>query len=80
MKFRILQHVNGRTSDGRTFAAGEGTISVIPDDDESMVAMIKDWANRGMVEIMKKEIKKAVIEPSAQHDASTQRGAKSKED
>jgi len=77
MIFTMLGHVNGRTIDGRTFSAMEGNTSVVADDDVNMVAMVKDWAARGLVKIhAPAEVKKAVVVPDDHDDvkAPTRRG------
>lgn len=79
MDFRTLVHVAGRTIDGRTFAAGEGVDSSVPDDDENMCAMVKDWAVRGMVRIHP-AVKKAVATETAHTHKTGSREPKSKED
>ncbi len=52
MNITINTHVNGRTSDGRSFAAGEGTRTVVDDGDEPMVALMREWAATGAVQIL----------------------------
>jgi hypothetical protein len=55
----VNRHVNGRTSDGRSFAAGEGTRTVVDDGDEPMVALMREWAATGDVQITDEQAEKS---------------------
>ena len=52
MHIKTLGHVNGRTADGRVYAAGEGAETVIDDDDEGMVTLIRGFVDSGLVELL----------------------------
>jgi predicted phage tail protein len=51
MRIKTNEQVNTRTADGRVYSAGAGTTTDVDDDDEGMVAMFRDLANRGAVSI-----------------------------
>lgn len=53
MKVNILRQVNERTRDGRVFSAGEDSIRTVDDADTDLVALVRDMAARGVVEIVK---------------------------
>jgi len=55
MKVKTLNHVNGRTLDGRVFAAGEGSVTEVDGGDVGMVALFRSWAASGAVEILEEE-------------------------
>lgn len=59
MNITINNHVNGRTSDGRVFAAGAGTRTVVEDGDEPMVALMREWAATGDVQILDDQAEKS---------------------
>ncbi len=78
MRITTLDHVNGRTSDGRVYSAGAGAVTDVDDDDAGMVALMRDLAKAGLVEIAEPkpklkperepepERKKAVVEAPAE--------------
>lgn len=70
MRIKTLDHVNGRTSDGRVYSAGAGTVTDVDDSDAGMVALMQDLAKAGVVEIVKPEPepepKKAIVEAPAE--------------
>ena len=47
MQIQTKTHINARTQDGRTYAAGEDTISDIDDDDAGMVALAQSLIMSG---------------------------------
>jgi hypothetical protein len=52
MKIRTITQVNSRWLDGRTYAAGEGTVTVVDDGDRDAVAHMQHLAATGQVEIL----------------------------
>jgi hypothetical protein len=52
MRIRTITQVNSRWLDGRTYAAGEGTVSVVDDADHDAVAHMRYLATTGQVEIL----------------------------
>jgi hypothetical protein len=52
MKIRTITQVNSRWTDGRTYAAGEGTVSVVDDGDRDAVAHMRYLAGVGQVDIL----------------------------
>ena len=50
MQIKTTRQVNARTLDGRVYAAGEGTVTEIDDDDVEMVAMAKSLIGSGQAE------------------------------
>jgi hypothetical protein len=52
MRIRTITQVNSRWLDGRTYAAGEGTVSVVDDGDRDAVAHMRYLAGVGQVEIL----------------------------
>jgi hypothetical protein len=52
MRIRTITQVNSRWADGRTYAAGEGTVSVVDDADHDAVAHMRYLARVGQVEIL----------------------------
>lgn len=59
MKIRTLAQVNDRTVDGRTWSNGEGVERDVDDADANLVALMRNLSERGFVEIVKEEPKKA---------------------
>jgi hypothetical protein len=55
MKIRTITQVNSRWLDGRTYAAGEGTVTVVDDRDRDAVAHMRHLAATGQVEILDDE-------------------------
>jgi hypothetical protein len=55
MKIRTITQVNSRWLDGRTYAAGEGTVTVVDDRDRDAVAHMQHLAATGQVEILDDE-------------------------
>lgn len=68
MNITINNHVSGRTSDGRAFAAGAGTRTVVEDGDEPMVALMREWAATGDVQILDDQAEKS--EPDEEEPAA----------
>jgi hypothetical protein len=52
MKIRTITQVNSRWLDGRTYAAGEGTVTVVDDRDRDAVAHMHHLVATGQVEIL----------------------------
>jgi hypothetical protein len=52
MKIRTITQVNSRWLDGRTYAAGEGTVTVVDDRDRDAVAHMQHLAATGQVQIL----------------------------
>jgi hypothetical protein len=52
MKIRTITQVNSRWLDGRTYAAGEGTVTVVDDGDRDAVAHMQHLAATGQVQIL----------------------------
>ena len=50
MQIKTTRQVNARTLDGRVYAAGEDTVTVIDDGDEGMVGMAKSLIASGQAE------------------------------
>jgi hypothetical protein len=67
VKIRTKDHATGRTSDGRVYSAMAGTETVVDDDDEGMVALMKQLAASGVVEIVGDEPEQA--EEQAEEEA-----------
>ncbi len=78
MRFLTLQHCNGRTAGGHHFAQLDGIECEVPDDDEDMCALIRDFQSRGMVRIHRDVVPPAEDKTPAAHTRKT--SGKSKED
>jgi hypothetical protein len=52
MRIRTITQVNSRWLDGRTYSAGEGTVSVVDDADVDAVGHMRYLAATGQVEIL----------------------------
>jgi hypothetical protein len=73
VKIKTKDFASGRTSDGRVYSAMADTETIVDDDDEGMVALMKQLAAAGAVEIVKEtkaqpepEPAPATEEPSAE--------------
>lgn len=55
MRIKVLGHVNARTLDGRVYSAMEGTVTEIDDNDEGMVALMRELAAGGQVDVVDPE-------------------------
>lgn len=64
MKVKTKDFASGRTSDGRVYSAMADTETIVDDDDEGMVALMKQLAAAGVVEIVK-ESKADEVEEAA---------------
>jgi hypothetical protein len=51
MRITTNDQVNARTADGRVYSAGAGAVTDVDDDDKGMVAMFRDLAATGLVDI-----------------------------
>lgn len=70
MRIRTRQQVHGRTSGGHIYSAGEGTESVIDDQNQDMVDLIRLMASRGQVEILE-DVAAETVDDDDQDDAET---------
>jgi len=70
MRIRTKDQVNGRTSDGRVYSAGEGAVTDVDDDDEGMVALFKDFVARGVAEIVEEKKAAKASDTSADTEQS----------
>ena len=50
MQIKTTKQVNARTLDGRVYAAGEGTVTEIDDNDPEMVGLAKSLIGSGQAE------------------------------
>ena len=50
MKIKTTRQINARTLDGRVYAAGEGTVTEIDDDDADMVGLAQALIASGQAE------------------------------
>jgi hypothetical protein len=64
VKVKTKDFASGRTSDGRVYSAMADTETIVDDDDEGMVALMKQLAAAGVVEIVK-ESKADEVEEAA---------------